>query len=261
MTFTGTCTYTVGQGEIAVIDPGPASEDHIAALLQALGAETITAILVTHTHADHSPAARALKAATGAKIIGCAPPQQSGTPIDAVHDLEYAPDQIMLEGDTFEAKRFSLQCVATPGHTQNHVCFALAQESALFMGDHVMAWSTSHVAPPDGVMHDYMASLEKLRQRDDKIFWPGHGGPVKNPRAYLGGLIRHRRERQEAILACIKAGHSAVPAIVTNVYEGLDPRLAPAAAYSVLAHLEDLVGEGLVRSGGAVTLGSDFYAA
>jgi glyoxylase-like metal-dependent hydrolase (beta-lactamase superfamily II) len=178
-----------------------------------------------------------------------------------VHDLEYAPDQIMLDGDTFETKEFFLQCVATPGHMQNHLCFALPQESALFTGDHVMTWSTSLVAPPDGAMRDYLASLEKLRQTDDKIFWPGHGGPVKNPRAYLDALMRHRRERGKAILACIKAGHSAVPAIVAKVYEGLDPRLAPAAAYSILAHLEILVSEGLVKTGGAITLGSDFYAA
>ncbi len=262
MTFTGTCTYAVGQGEVAVIDPGPANEEHIAALLKALGAETIAAIFVTHTHIDHSAAARALKAATGAKLFGCAPPQRSGTPIDAVHDREYAPDQIMREGDTFETKRFFLQCVATPGHTQNHLSFALPQESALFTGDHVMAWSTSLVAPPDGVMRDYIASLEKLLQRDDKIFWPGHGEPVKHPRPYLETLIRHRRERQEAILACIKAGHSAVPAIVAKVYEDLDPRLAPAAAYSVLAHLEDLLNEGLIKTGGAaITPGSEFYAA
>lgn len=260
MTFAGTCTYAVGRGEVAIIDPGPASKDHIGALIQALSAETITAILVTHTHSDHSPAARALKPATGAKILGCAPAQTSGTPVDAAHDFDYAADAVLLDGDSFETKEFSLQCVATPGHTQNHVCFALPQESALFTGDHVMAWSTSLIAPPDGVMRDYMASLEKLLQRNDRIFWPGHGGPVKNPQAYVNALIRHRREREAAILTCIRAGHSAIPAIVANVYTGLDPQLAPAAAYSVLAHIEDLVSEGLVVAGGPVAIGSAFYA-
>jgi glyoxylase-like metal-dependent hydrolase (beta-lactamase superfamily II) len=176
MTFTGTCTYAVGQGEVVLIDPGPANKEHIAALLAALNAETVAAIVVTHTHNDHSPAARALKAATGAKIFGCAPPRTSGTPIDAVHDLEYAPDVVMRDGDSIESKVFFLQCVATPGHTQNHVCFVLPHESALFTGDHVLAWSTSLVAPPDGVMRDYLASLEKLRQRDDQIFWQGTAG-------------------------------------------------------------------------------------
>src|ERR1700730_2569206 len=157
MTFVGTCTYVVGQDEVAIIDPGPDSPEHIAALLEALRGETIKTILVTHTHKDHSPAARALKAATGARIVGCAPSNSSGSPIDAAHDFEYEPDAVMRDGDAIEAENFSLLCIETPGHTQNHLNFVLPQESALFSGDHVMAWSTSVVAPPDGAMRHYLA--------------------------------------------------------------------------------------------------------
>jgi glyoxylase-like metal-dependent hydrolase (beta-lactamase superfamily II) len=260
MTFTGTCTYAVGQDEVVLIDPGPANKEHIAALLAALNAETVAAILVTHTHNDHSPAARALKAATGAKIFGCAPPRTSGTPIDAVHDLEYAPDVVMRDGDSIESNGFFLQCLATPGHTQNHVCFTLPQESALFTGDHVMAWSTS-LCCASRWCHARLSGIAREAPAEDQIFWPGHGGPVKNPQAYVNALIRHRREREEAILACIRAGHSAIPAIAAKVYEGLDPRLTPAAGYSILAHIEDLVSRGLVKTEGALTPGSVFYPA
>jgi glyoxylase-like metal-dependent hydrolase (beta-lactamase superfamily II) len=250
MTFTGTCTYVVGFGEVAVIDPGPESPIHITALLDALRSETVTTILVTHTHKDHSAGARALKATTGARIIGCAPYQPrtlaTGTLADAAHDRDHAPDAILREGDAIETKDFSLVCVETPGHTRNHQSFALAQEKALFSGDHVMAWSTSVIAPPDGVMRDYMASLEKLLGRDDKIHWPGHGGPVKEPQSFLRTLIHHRRLREEAILARIRAGDRSLAAIAANVYQGLDPALEVAAAFSVLAHIEDLVARGVV---------------
>ena len=261
MTLVGTCTYVVGQGEVAIIDPGPDNKEHIAALLAALRGETVTTILVTHTHKDHSPAARELKAATGARIVGCAPTQSSGSPIDAANDFDYVPDTVMRDGDAIEAKNFSLLCVATPGHTRNHLAFALPQESALFSGDHVMAWSTSVVAPPDGAMRDYMASLEKLLARDERIYWPGHGGPVKEPQRFVHALIRHRREREKAILSCIKAGDSTIAAIVAHVYAGLDPTLTPAAAYSVLAHIEDLVEQGLVKPEGAVAIGGAFRPA
>ena len=255
MTFTGTCSYVVGSGEVCVIDPGPDAQGHIAALLSALRNETITHILVTHTHRDHSPGSRALKAATGAKIIGCAPHVSARDPgagdtlrLDAANDLDYAPDAIMQDGDTLEGKGFTLTAVATPGHTMNHLSFALAQEDALFSGDHVMAWSTSVVAPPDGTMRHYMASLEKLRQREDRIYWPGHGGPVKEPRRFLRALAHHRRAREKSILSRIQSGDATIETIVANVYEGLDPALRGAAGLSVFAHLEDLVERGLVKT-------------
>jgi glyoxylase-like metal-dependent hydrolase (beta-lactamase superfamily II) len=260
MTFTGTCTYVVGTGEVAVIDPGPDRPDHIAALLAALRGETITTILVTHTHKDHSPGARALKAATGARIVGCAPyhfPRQTiGNAVYAANDFDYAPDVILHDGDAIEGKNFSLVCVETPGHAMNHQAVALPQESALFSGDHVMAWSTSVVAPLNGAMRHYMASLEKLLARDEKIYWPGHGGPVKEPRRFVRALLQHRRARETAILSRIEAGDSTIPAIVANDYEGLDPALANAAASSVRAHIEDLVERGLVGTEGAGPLGA-----
>jgi glyoxylase-like metal-dependent hydrolase (beta-lactamase superfamily II) len=260
MTFMGTCTYVVGSGKAAIIDPGPESPDHAAALLAALQGETVIAILVTHSHKDHAAGARALKAATGAKIFGCTSYQPSGQGrgilADAVHDLDHAPDAIMREGDSIETKDFSLVCVETPGHTKNHQAFALPEESALFTGDHVMAWSTSVVAPPDGTMRHYMASLEKLLARGDKTYWPGHGGPVRHPQSFVRALIRHRRMREEAILACIKAGNSSIAAIAAKVYGGLDSALEGAALLSVLAHAEDLMERGLIKAGEIVAPGN-----
>lgn len=255
MTFTGTCTYVVGRGEVAVIDPGPERPDHIAALLDALRGETVTAILVTHSHKDHSQAARALSAATGARIAGCAPSfSGSGIAIDAAHSFDYEPNAILHEGDAIEGKHFSLVCVETPGHTKNHLAFALPQEKALFTGDHIMAWSTTVIAPPDGSMRDYVGSLQKLLGRDDNIYLPGHGGPVREPHPFVRTLIEHRRMREQAILAHITAGDSSIATIVGNIYRGLDPALINAAAFSVLAHIEDMVERGLVVAEGTAGL-------
>jgi glyoxylase-like metal-dependent hydrolase (beta-lactamase superfamily II) len=261
MTFTGTCTYVVGSGQVAVIDPGPDKPEHIAALLGALRGETVATILITHTHRDHSPGARALKHATGAKIAGCRPYKTapgrfaSEAPrLDAANDADHAPDAIMQEGDAIEAKDFTLVCVETPGHAINHQAFALPQESALFSGDHVMAWSTTVVVPPDGAMRDYMASLEKLRLRNDRIYWPGHGGPVVEPQRFVRALAQHRRQRELAILSRVKAGVASIEAIVAAVYDGLDPALHFAAGLSVFAHLEDLIERGLVKVDGPATL-------
>lgn len=265
MTFTGTCTYVVGSGNVAVIDPGPEAESHIRALLDALHGETITAILVTHTHKDHAPGARLLKGATGARLYGCPGyvtdvVDASDLPcaIDAAHDLDHAPDVVLHEGDAIEGQGFTLVCVETPGHTRNHRAFALPQEQALFSGDHVMAWSTSVVAPRDGHMRSYMGSLDKLLHRDDVIYWPGHGGPVKEPRRYVAALVRHRRNREDAILGCLGAEGSTIDAIVTRVYADLDPRLRMAAALSVRAHLESLVERGLAVTDEGSILGAAF---
>lgn len=265
MTFTGTCTYVVGTGEVVVIDPGPDKKDHMTALLKALRGETITSILVTHTHKDHSPGARALKEATGAKICGCPPcpfPSDAGRGailrLDAANDRDHIPDLVMRDGDAIEGSGFSLVCIETPGHTADHRAFALPQEKALFSGDHVMAWSTSVVVPPDGRMRDYMDSLEKLRRRDDEIYWPGHGGPVTEPRRFVRALAQHRRHREAAILARVRKGDATIEAIVAHVYEGLDPLLRAAAALSVLAHLEALVEQGRVATGGPTGLDSRY---
>ncbi len=257
MTFTGTCTYVVGEGEVAIIDPGPDDGTHIGALLRALGRERVAAILVTHTHKDHSPGARALKQATGAPLVGCArlsPQASEGASLEGAHDLAYAPDRQLREDDAFEGRGFELVCVETPGHTLNHLAFELPQEKALFSGDHVMAWSTSVIAPPDGSMRDYMASLEKLRRRDDRIYWPGHGGPVAEPQRFARALANHRRQREQGVLMRLSQGEATIEAIVAELYRGLSPGLRLAAGLSVLAHLEDLAERGLVAADGAPAL-------
>jgi glyoxylase-like metal-dependent hydrolase (beta-lactamase superfamily II) len=255
-TFNGTCTYILGEGAVAVIDPGPDDEAHLQAILSAVADERVEAILVTHTHRDHSPGAKRLNQATGAPIIGAAPfePKGDGTAgLDAAHDRDYAPDRILEDGERLFGRGFTLETIATPGHCANHLCFGLLEEGALFSGDHVMAWSTSVVAPPDGSMGAYMTSLEKLRGREERIFWPGHGGPVGEPQRYLRALIHHRRQREASILAALGEGAATVPEIVAKVYVGLSPPLIRAAGLSTLAHLEDLQERGkvAVEAGGA----------
>lgn len=267
-TFTGTCTYLVGHGDVAVIDPGPDDAAHLAALSQALSGETVHAILVTHTHRDHSPAARRLAAATGAPILGCGPHRAARNltlgeidPLDASADREHAPDRILVDGEIVEGDGWRLVTVETPGHTMNHVCFALPEENALFSGDHVMAWSTSIVAPPDGSMAAYMASLERLRSRTEGVYWPGHGGPVTEPARFVRALVGHRRQREAAILRRLAAGDATIAAMVPAIYEGIAPALRGAAALSVLAHLEDLVARGLAVSEGPPTLSARYAPA
>ncbi len=257
-TFTGTCCYVVGQGRVAVIDPGPGRDGEAEALLQALGDEQVAHIIVTHTHRDHSPGARRLQALTGARIAGCAPHWSArataigeASPLDASADRDHAPDLPMADGDVLAGDGWQLEAIETPGHTMNHLCFALPQEETLFSGDHVMAWSTSIVAPPDGSMGAYMGSLERLRGRSERIYRPGHGGPVTDPDRFLRGLVGHRRMREASILVALKEGPSAIPALVERLYVGLAPALKGAAGLSVLAHLEDLAERGLVRAEGA----------
>ena len=248
-TFTGTQTWLVGERELSVIDPGPDVPEHVDALIQAIGGRPVAAILVTHTHRDHSPAAGPLAARTGAPIVGCAPLvlENLGPRADAAFDSSYAPDRVLADGEVIEVDGRRLVAVATPGHTSNHLCFAVEGEGALFTGDHVMGWSTTVVVPPDGDMADYMASLEKLRSRDDVIFYPAHGPAIDKPQRYVRSLIGHRLQRERQILRLVGEQPRDIPDIVANAYPGLDPRLTAAAGGSVLAHLVDLERRGLVE--------------
>ena len=250
-TFTGTQTYLVGDAEIAVIDPGPDLPEHLDALKQAINGRPIVAIMCTHTHRDHSPAARPLAEATGAPTIGCAPLalESVGPRADAAFDGDYSPDRVLEDGESVTVDGRALTAVATPGHTSNHLCFADETSGALFTGDHVMGWSTTVVVPPDGDMAAYMASLEKLQQRDDRIYYPAHGPPVTNPRQHVRGFIGHRRQRERQILGLLDRPRT-IAEIVAAAYPGLDSRLVGAAGGSVLAHLVDLAARGLVGTDG-----------
>ncbi len=251
-TSTGTQTYIVGEGDVAVIDPGPDLPDHVDALVAALSGERVAAILCTHTHRDHSPASRPLQARTGAPIVGCAPLSldDEGPRADESFDSDYRPDRILADGERLGGGGWTLEAVATPGHTSNHLCLALEEERALFTGDHVMGWSTTVVAPPDGDMADYMASLERLLARGDLIYYPAHGPAVEDPRGHVRRLIEHRRMRERQILAHVGRGEGRIPAMVAEMYADVDPRLFPAAGRSVLAHLIDLERRRLVREEG-----------
>ncbi|HVV92794.1 MAG TPA: MBL fold metallo-hydrolase [Hyphomicrobiales bacterium] len=251
-TFTGTQTHLVGHGRVAVIDPGPDDPAHVAALLAALRGEIVEAIVVTHTHRDHTGAVAALAAETGAPVVGCAPMVhgEGGVRLDAGGDSSYRPARILADGEAVAGPGWTLTAVATPGHTSNHLAFALAEEAALFSGDHVMAWSTTVVAPPDGDMASYRGSLDKLINRPEDLYYPAHGPAKSEARAYVAGLLKHRRFREAQIVARLKAGDRAIPAIVAALYRGLDPRLVPAAGMSVLAHLRDLEARGIVAAAG-----------
>ena len=245
-TYYGTQTYLIGTNELAVIDPGPDLPEHLDALVEAIGGRPVAAIMCTHTHRDHSPAARPLAERIGAPVIGCAPLALDtvGPRADAAFDGDYAADRVLEEGDTVEIDGESIVAVATPGHTSNHLCFAY--ESALLTGDHVMGWSTTVVFPPDGDMGAYMASLDKLRQRNDQTYYPAHGLPVTNPQQYVRGLMGHRMQREKQILRLVTDQPRDIPAIVQSAYPGLDARLITAAGGSVHAHLLDLERRGLV---------------
>ena len=257
-TFTGTQSYIVGTGRVAVIDPGPDNPEHLRALLAALDREEVAAIICTHTHRDHSPLARPLSEATGAPIIGCAPLSldDEGPRADAAFDAAYEPGRVLNDGEALQGPGWTLTAVATPGHTSNHLCFALAEEQALFSGDHVMGWSTTIVSPPDGDMAAYMTSLAKLQERGEALYYPAHGPAIDNPQRLLRGLILHRRQREAQILAALGAGERRIEAMVARMYAEIDPRLHPAAARSVLAHLIDLEAQGRVTSAG-----DDWFAA
>lgn len=252
--YTGTQTYIVGRGEVAVIDPGPLADDpsHVAALMDILAGETVVAIMCTHTHRDHSPAATPLARATAAPLVGCSRLviDDEGPRADASFDTTYFPDRVLSDGEQVSGADWTLTAVATPGHTSNHLCFALEEEQALFSGDHVMGWSTTVVSPPDGDMAAYMESLAILLERDDAIYYPAHGKPVENPRRLVRGMMGHRKQREGQIQRLLQRGVQRIPDMVAEMYSGVDKRLHPAAGRSVLAHLIDLKARGLVIARG-----------
>lgn len=248
----GTNSFIVGEGEVAVIDPGPDIAAHVDALRHAVAGERVAAIIATHSHRDHSPAARALAAATGAPILGGPPIRfdPNAPKADAGFDAEYRPDRVLADGERVSASGWVLETVATPGHTSNHLCFALAGTGILFSGDHVMGWATTVIIPPDGDMGDYMASLERLLERDDSLYLPAHGGAVDTPRRLVRGQLGHRKHREGQILRLLKEGEADVPALVRRMYVGLDERLVGAAGLSVRAHLNDLNRRGRIVATG-----------
>ncbi|MBI1262695.1 MAG: MBL fold metallo-hydrolase [Rhizobiales bacterium] len=261
-TYLGTGTYIIGRGNVAVIDPGPLLDEHVAAIMAALPGETVTHILITHTHADHSPAAKPLKALTGAKTYGAGPhggPSPDG-PVEEDADRSFVPDVTVAHGDIIQGDGWHVECVFTPGHTSNHMCFALREEKVLFTGDHVMGWSTSIVSPPDGDMAKYMASLRLLLERDDEIYWPTHGPAITDPKPFVRAFIAHREDREATIIEQIKAGHSTISDMVPIIYAAVDKRLYPAAARSVFAHMLHLIDQGRVTCDGEPRLSSTFRA-
>jgi glyoxylase-like metal-dependent hydrolase (beta-lactamase superfamily II) len=264
-THAGSGTYVVGRGRVAVIDPGPALPEHIDALLRALGDEQITHILVTHTHADHSPGARLLKAACGAPTYGFGPHAfgryQRGEIVEAGADLDFVPDHRLADGQVLDMPTFRIGAVHTPGHCSNHLCFALPDTGALLTGDHVMAWSTSIVSPPDGDMAQYMASLSRLLTRSDSIYFPTHGVPIPNPKPFVRAYVRHRQLREAQILDCLSRGMQRIDDMVKVMYVGLPAFLVPAAARSVFAHLLQLLDEGRVRTEGGASLDASYTLA
>jgi glyoxylase-like metal-dependent hydrolase (beta-lactamase superfamily II) len=260
-TFRGTGTYVVGAGPVAVIDPGPDLPEHVEALLAGLAGERVTHILITHTHRDHSPAARALQAATGAPTYGFGPHAggHRGEPaVEEGGDWDFVPDVTLRDGERIAGAGWLFEAIHTPGHTSNHLCFALPDNGVLFSGDHVMGWSTSVIAPPDGDMAAYMASLDKLLGRPDQVYWPTHGPAITEPQEHVRAFIAHRREREASILGCLRTGIGRIDAIIERLYVGLQPALRRAAGRSVQAHLIDLVGRGLVESDGSPSLETNY---
>jgi glyoxylase-like metal-dependent hydrolase (beta-lactamase superfamily II) len=260
-TFHGTNSYIVGRDTLAVIDPGPEDEAHYQALTQAIGGRPVSHIFVSHTHRDHSPLAARLKAATGAIVIAEGPHRAARplhgaetNPLDASADHEFRPDVAAADGELVVGDGWEIRVVHTPGHAANHAVFALEGAGIVFSADHVMAWSTTIVAPPDGRMSDYMASLDKLMARDDALHLPGHGGAVRRPRAFMRALKTHRLMRENAIRERVVKGDRTIADMVKVIYRDTNPVLHRAAGLSVLAHLEDLVARGVVTTQGDVRI-------
>ena len=253
-TFHGTGTYILGHGQVAIVDPGPDLAEHVDALLDAIRGETVSHILVTHTHSDHSPAVKAVQAATGAPSYAYGPHgtrPEDGASEDGA-DYNFAPDHVVGDGDVVTGKGWSVEAVHTPGHCSNHLCFALREESALLCGDHVMGWSTSIVSPPDGDMAAYMASLEKVGHHDAARYFPTHGAPIDDPKPYVLALLAHRHEREDQIMGELANGPATIAEMVPRMYADVDPKLYPPAARSVLAHLIHMVETGRVQEDGEI---------
>lgn len=251
-TFTGTGVYIVGKGEVAVIDPGPMLPEHLDALVAALEGETVTAILTTHTHSDHSPLAHPLKARVGGTVYGRAAPgaDASAIKLEEGDDDAFRPDVTVGDGDKISGPGWTLEAIETPGHISNHVCFALLEENALFSGDHVMGWSTTVISPPDGNMTDYYTSLDKVAARGFATLWPTHGPPITEPAPFIAAYKAHRLDRERQILEQIAAGRQRIAEMVPVMYAAVDARLHPAAAHSVLAHMIHLTRQGVVTTDG-----------
>ncbi len=250
-TFKGTSVAIVGRHKVAVIDPGPDDPGHLQSLRRGLAGIPVSHIVVTHTHRDHSPAAKHVREWTAAPVCGFGPHGEvSGTMFEEGADREFVPDIQLRDGDMIEGEGFTLQAIHTPGHTSNHLCYALKEEDALFSGDHVMGWSTTVVAPPDGDMAAYMQSLETLLRRGETIYWPTHGGAIRNPKSFVSALLRHRLGREAEVIAALQSEHRQIPEIARRIYPGLDPRLIRAASLNVLAHLNKLVEDRRVRAEG-----------
>lgn len=262
-TLYGTGTYILGEGEVAVIDPGPADAQHISALLQAVEGETISHILVTHTHMDHSPGCRLLQAECDAKTYAYGPhgagKLEQGVTVEEGGDMDFDPDVLVTDGEILEGSNWSVECVYTPGHTSNHMCFQLREQQALFTGDHVMGWSTSIISPPDGDMAAYMLSLEKLLARDDAVYWPTHGPAITEPKVHVQAFIEHRRERENQILACIDRDVHVIDDMVPLMYKDTPEFMYPAAARSVLAAIEYLVQQGKLSAPDGISLQGSYH--
>lgn len=246
MTCHGTSSWIVGRGHVAVIDPGPDDPAHRRALLAAVAGETVTHVLVTHGHHDHSAGAAAFAAATGARSWGFGRPDAARTVSVGAGHPPFLPDETLADGSIVEGPGWRLEAIHTPGHASDHLCFSLAAEGVLFSGDHVMGWATSMVSPPDGDMGDYMASLERLLGRHEAVHLPGHGPAVTNPQAHVAALLAHRRAREAAVLSAVEAGHTRAEEIVPLLYPGLAEALRRPASRSVLAHLLKLARDGRV---------------
>ncbi|ARP66656.1 MBL fold metallo-hydrolase [Mesorhizobium sp. WSM1497] len=267
-TFHGTNSYIIGRDTLAVIDPGPHDEAHLRTLLEVIAGRPVSHIFVSHTHRDHSPLAARLKERTGAIVLAEGPHRPARAlhigetnALDASADMAFVPDIALSDGEAVDGDGWSLRTVLTPGHTANHAAFALEGTGILFSADHVMAWATSIVAPPDGAMADYMASLDRLIEREDRLLLPGHGGPVTAPRAFMRGLKTHRKMRERAVLERVREGDRTIPDMVRAIYRDTDPRLHGAAGLSVLAHLEDLTARGLVVTDAAPAIDGIFTPA